>query len=67
MEAKPFTLWGVLSTINSIFDPLGFVATDMIQGKSIMRELNNKNDDWDTPFPKKWRRNGTCGDFRLRN
>ncbi len=51
-EAKPFTRRGVLSTVNSIFDPLGFVAPVTIQGKSIMRELNNQNDDWDTPLPK---------------
>ncbi|XP_041366820.1 uncharacterized protein LOC121381553 [Gigantopelta aegis] len=25
-EEKPFTKWGILSTINSLFDPIGFVA-----------------------------------------
>lgn len=51
-DTKPFTRRGVLSTINSIFDPLGFVAPVTIQGKFIMRELNNQNDDWDSPLPK---------------
>lgn len=51
-DAKPFTRRGVLSTINSIFDPLGFVAPVTIQGKFIMRQLNNQNDDWDSPLPK---------------
>lgn len=51
-EAKPFTCRGVLSIINSIYDPLGFVAPVTIQGKFIMRVLNNQNEDWDSPLPK---------------
>ncbi|XP_072554180.1 uncharacterized protein [Paramormyrops kingsleyae] len=50
-ETKPFTRRGVLSTINSLYDPLGFVATVTIQGKSILRELAEDNSDWDTPLP----------------
>ncbi|XP_017275504.2 uncharacterized protein LOC108249317 [Kryptolebias marmoratus] len=50
-ETKPFTKRGVLSTINSLYDPLGFVAPVTIQGKSILRELTVGNGDWDTPLP----------------
>nr|XP_024655484.1 uncharacterized protein LOC101465727 [Maylandia zebra] len=50
-ESKPFTRRGVLSTINSLYDPLGFVAPVTIQGKSILRELKAENGDWDAPLP----------------
>ncbi|VDI41660.1 Hypothetical predicted protein, partial [Mytilus galloprovincialis] len=33
-ESKPFTRRGVLSTLNSLFDPLGFVAPVIIKGKN---------------------------------
>ncbi|XP_051803959.1 uncharacterized protein LOC127533925 isoform X1 [Acanthochromis polyacanthus] len=45
---KPFTL----STINSLFDPLGFAAPVSIQGRSILRELTTEACDWDAPLPK---------------
>ncbi|XP_057705305.1 uncharacterized protein LOC130923571 [Corythoichthys intestinalis] len=50
-ETKPFTRRGVLSTINSLYDPLGFVAPVTIQGKHILRELTVENGDWDVPLP----------------
>lgn len=53
---------GVLSTINSIFDPLGFLAPVIVQGKSIMRSLLQETSNWDEPLPqdqeytwKKWK------------
>lgn len=61
-EEKPFTRRGILSTVNSIYDPLGFVAPVTIQGKAILRELTQDNGDWDSPLPQemeemwiKWR------------
>lgn len=51
-ETKPFTRLGVLSTINSLYDPLGFVAPVIIHGKSILRELTADNGDWDAPLPQ---------------
>ncbi|KAI3375807.1 hypothetical protein L3Q82_004089 [Scortum barcoo] len=50
-EVKPFTWRGVLSIINSLYDPLGFVAPVTIQGKAILRELTAENGDWDAPLP----------------
>lgn len=38
---KPFTRRGDLSTINSLFDPLGFVAPITIQGKLFLRQLTS--------------------------
>ncbi|XP_034053860.1 uncharacterized protein LOC117533931 [Gymnodraco acuticeps] len=51
-EIKPYTRRGVLSTTNSLYDPLGFAAPVTIQGKAIMRELTVEDGDWDTPLPK---------------
>lgn len=52
-EIKPFTRRGVVSTVNSLYDPLGFVAPVTIHGKSILRELVTDNGDWDAPLPQK--------------
>lgn len=49
---KPFTRRGVLLTINSLFDPLGFAAPVTIQGKFILRDLSLGNIDWDSPLPQ---------------
>ncbi len=49
---KPFTRRGVLSTINSLFDPLGFAAPVTIQGKFILRDVSLGNIDWDSPLPQ---------------
>ena len=38
-EPKPFTRRGVLSTINSLFDPLGFTAPVTLEGKLLLREM----------------------------
>lgn len=50
-EDKPFTRRGILSTVNSVFDPLGFVAPITVQGKAIVRDLCTEHYDWDTPLP----------------
>ena len=36
---RPFTRRGILSTVNSIFDPLGFLAPMTINGKLILKEV----------------------------
>lgn len=50
-EPKPFTKRGILSTVNSLFDPLGFVAPIIMQGKALLRELSSQQDEWDSPLP----------------
>lgn len=49
---KPYTRRGVLSTVNSLFDPLGFAATVSIRGRSILRQLTTESCDWDAPLPE---------------
>ena len=51
-DVKPFTRRGVLSVVNSLFDPLGFVAPVTIQGKLFLREFLSITTDWDEPLPK---------------
>lgn len=50
-EEKPFTKRGILSTVQSLYDPLGFMAPITVQGKSLVRELSSKEYDWDDPLP----------------
>ena len=46
--------------MRSVDDPIGFVASLMLQGKAILRELCVLNLDWDEPVPEeakmKWER-----------
>ncbi|XP_033119843.1 uncharacterized protein LOC117119135 [Anneissia japonica] len=52
-DRKPFTKRGVLSEINSLYDPIGFVAPVVIQGKIILRQMTSEeNLDWDDPLPE---------------
>ena len=48
---KPFTKRGVLSVVNSLFDPLGFLAPIVIVGKLLLREVTTLKCDWDEPLP----------------
>ena len=51
LQDKPCTRRGILSTISSIFDPLGFVAPLLLDGKSILQELCRLDVSWDDPIP----------------
>lgn len=41
-EEKSYTQRGVLSTVNSLYDPLGFVAPITMQGKALLLELSSE-------------------------
>jgi len=51
-NVKPFTRRGILSTINSVYDPVGFVAPVVITGKLLLQDLVSTNQDWDDPLPE---------------
>ena len=59
VSSKPFTKRGILSTINSLYDPFGFVCPVTLQGKLMQRKFlppKGKNDDlalygWDDLLP----------------
>ncbi|XP_064470080.1 uncharacterized protein LOC135384826 [Ornithodoros turicata] len=48
---KPHTKRGLLSTVNSLYDPLGFAAPVTIHGRLLLRELSSLTDDWDAGLP----------------
>ncbi|KAK3104599.1 hypothetical protein FSP39_005889 [Pinctada imbricata] len=47
---KPFTKRGLLSVINSLFDPLGFIAPIVIHGRILYREICEYKEGWDDPL-----------------
>ncbi|PIK56556.1 hypothetical protein BSL78_06524 [Apostichopus japonicus] len=49
-EDKSFTHRGILSTVNSLYDPLGLVAPVTLHGKVLVRELTSGRVDWDAPL-----------------
>lgn len=51
-DEKPFTSRGVLSTVNSLYDPLGFLAPITVHSRLILRKFTTQADDWDSPLPK---------------
>ena len=49
LKDRPCTRRGILSTVSSIFDPLGFIAPVLLEGKSILQDLCHNGVDWDNP------------------
>ena len=61
LKDQPCTRRGILATISSVYDPLGFIAPVMLVGKKILQDFCNTR-DWDEPLDettrmrwKKWR------------
>ena len=60
LPEKPFTRRGVLSVVNSIYDPLGLAVPVLLEGKLLLQQLvllgkkNNKEKPlgWDDPLPE---------------
>ncbi|XP_064622346.1 uncharacterized protein LOC135484642 [Lineus longissimus] len=48
---KPATKRGVLSTISSLFDPVGFVCPVVLKAKNILQRLWGQKLDWDDTLP----------------
>ncbi|KAL7874936.1 hypothetical protein SRHO_G00059060 [Serrasalmus rhombeus] len=48
---RPLSRRGVLSTVASIFDPLGFVAPFILIGKQILQRMCRDKVGWDDPLP----------------
>ena len=47
LRNKPLTRRGLLATVSSLFDPLGFVAPVTLFPKLLLQELCRKGRDWD--------------------
>ena len=57
IKDKPFTRRGVLSVINSLFDPFGIAAPVVIGGKMFLRSMSahlkhSQPGEWDEPLPE---------------
>ncbi|KAL5016226.1 hypothetical protein ScPMuIL_005815 [Solemya velum] len=52
IPARPLTRRGVLSTVASVYDPLGFLAPFVLLGKQILQELCRSKCDWDEQLPE---------------
>lgn len=50
MSERPFSRRGVLSTVASIFDPLGLVAPFILVGKKILQQMCREKTGWDEPL-----------------
>lgn len=48
---KPATRRGILSTISSIYDPLGLIAPFLLQGRLILQRLCCQQHGWDDEVP----------------
>ena len=49
---RPMTRRGILSSVSSTYDPLGFAAPFLLRGKRILQFLCKKAIDWDDPIPE---------------
>ena len=50
VPTKPCTRRGILSTVASIYDPLGFVAPILLEAKRILQLLCKQTLGWDEPI-----------------
>ncbi|KAI3376733.1 hypothetical protein L3Q82_000003 [Scortum barcoo] len=50
VNERPLSRRGVLSTVASIYDPLGFVAPFILVGKQILQQMCREKTGWDEPL-----------------
>jgi hypothetical protein len=58
IQDRPVTKRGLLSSIHSVFDPIGFLSPILINGRLILRDVIASGIEWDLPltteFEAKW-------------
>lgn len=52
VKIKPLTRRGVLSTVASVYDPMGFMAPFVLLGKQILQQMCKDNVSWDEEVPE---------------
>lgn len=52
LDEKPAMRRGILSTVASVFDPLGFLAPFLLLGKKVLQEMCQRGIEWDDLLPK---------------
>jgi len=50
LKDQPMTRRGILSTVASIYDPLGFLSPCVLIGKQILQQMCKDGLDWDSPL-----------------
>ena len=62
MKDSPLTRRGILSTVSSVFDPLGIASPFVLEGRRILQAITAEQRDWDAPVSddhacrwRKWR------------
>ena len=50
MADKPYTRRGILSTVSSIFDPLGLISPCILVAKRLLQEICRRTSSWDEPL-----------------
>ena len=61
LKDMPFTKRGVLSTVSSFYDPLGFVESVILLGRQIIKEVCSLALDWDDSLPESLVPSGSTG------
>ena len=51
LKDQPLTRRGILSTVSSVYDPLGLIAPVILTGKRILQDLCKERLEWDDPLP----------------
>ena len=54
LQDKPLTRRGILSTVSSVYDPLGLAAPFLLKGKRVLQMLCKENITWDDPIPEQY-------------
>ena len=64
LKDRPATRRGILSAVSSVYDPLGFLAPFVLNGKRILQDICKLQVDWDIPLSgeivDRWRK-WCCG------
>jgi len=51
LKEKPATRRGILATVGSVYDPLGFLSPYILTGKQVLQEMCKRGVGWDEPVP----------------
>jgi hypothetical protein len=51
LQDTPLTRRGILSTISSVYDPLGIAGPFLLKGRKILQEITALKDGWDNQVP----------------
>ena len=66
-EEKPLTCHGLLSTLSSVYDPLGLAAPFILEVCIIIQKLCKEYSAWDEPIPRRSKDEWIIWKEKLRN